>query len=155
MSREIVAELKIWGYEIPFVMLFDSWVLRTNELDIENIKQFITYVFSGLPDSEHRIDRAIKLAQLLREYKTSVSDTKLYLFKSKQLGDAAFKKAVRVDLNEELSRSMTCNGFDELSLQPIETYLIDGDHESCLKAENLKKVKDLILAPFKPYFDHA
>ena len=42
MSREIVAELKIWGYEIPFVMLFDSWVLRTNELDIENIKQFIT-----------------------------------------------------------------------------------------------------------------
>ncbi|EGT30644.1 hypothetical protein CAEBREN_18080 [Caenorhabditis brenneri] len=155
MSREIVAELKIWGYDIPFVMLFDSWVLRTNELDIENIKQFITYVFSGLPDSEHRIDRAIKLAQLLREYKTSVSDTKLYLFKSKQLGDAAFKKAVRVDLNEELSRSMTCNGFDELSLQPIETYLIDGDHESCLKAENLKKVKDLILAPFKPYFDQA
>ncbi|UMM41728.1 hypothetical protein L5515_017863 [Caenorhabditis briggsae] len=155
MSREIVAELKIWGYQIPFVMLFDSWVLRTNELDIENIKQFITYVFSGLPDSEHRIDRAIKLAQLLREYKTSVSDTKLYLFKSKQLGDAAFKKAVRVDLNEELSRSMTCNGFDELSLQPIETYLIDGDHESCLKVENLKKVKDFILAPFKPYFDQA
>uniref|UniRef100_A0A1I7TJV5 Fatty acid synthase n=1 Tax=Caenorhabditis tropicalis TaxID=1561998 RepID=A0A1I7TJV5_9PELO len=155
MSREIVAELKIWGYQIPFVMLFDSWVLRTNELDIENIKQFITYVFSGLPDSEHRIDRAIKLAQLLREYKTSVSDTKLYLFKSKQLGDAAFKKAVRTDLNEELSRSMICNGFDELSLQQIETYLIDGDHESCLKIENLKKVKDLILAPFKPYFDEA
>ncbi|PIC18413.1 hypothetical protein B9Z55_024314 [Caenorhabditis nigoni] len=155
MSREIVAELKIWGYQIPFVMLFDSWVLRTNELDIENIKQFITYVFSGLSDSEHRIDRAIKLAQLLREYKTSVSATKLYLFKSKQLGDAAFKKAVRVDLNEELSRSMTCNGFDELSLQPIETYLIDGDHESCLKVENLKKVKDFILAPFKPYFDQV
>ncbi|NP_001317900.1 Fatty acid synthase [Caenorhabditis elegans] len=155
MSREIVAELKIWGYDIPFVMLFDSWVLRTNELDIENIKQFITYVFSGLPDSEHRINRAIKLAQLLREYKTSVSDTKLYLFKSKQLGDAAFKKAVRSDLNEELSRSMTCNGFDELSLQPVETYLIDGDHESCLKAENLKKVKDLVLAPFQPYFEQA
>ncbi|CAI2357108.1 unnamed protein product [Caenorhabditis sp. 36 PRJEB53466] len=151
MSREIVAELKIWGYDIPFVILFDSWVLRTNELDIENIKKFITYVFSGLPDSEHRIDRAIKLAQLLREYKTSISDTKLYLFKSKQLGDAAFKKAVRTDLNEELSRSMTCNGFDELSLQPIETHLIDGDHESCLKVENLKKVKNQILAPFQPY----
>ncbi|CAB3410353.1 unnamed protein product [Caenorhabditis bovis] len=135
MSREIVAELKIWGFEIPFVILFDSWVLRTNELDIENIKNFIT----------------LKLAKLLREYKTSVSDTKLYLFKSKSLGDAAFKKAVRVDLNEELSRSMVFNGFDELSLQPIDTYLIDGDHESCLKIENLRKVKNEILAPFQPY----
>uniref|UniRef100_A0A8R1DEI4 Fatty acid synthase n=1 Tax=Caenorhabditis japonica TaxID=281687 RepID=A0A8R1DEI4_CAEJA len=153
MSREIVAELKIWGYDIPFVILFDSWVLRTNELDVENIRQFITYVFSGLPDSEHRIDRAMKLAQLLREYKTTISDTKLYLFKSKKLGDAAFKKAVRTDLNEELSRSMTCNGFDELSLQPIETFLIDGDHESCLKIENLRKVEDFIMAPFKPYLN--
>lgn len=42
MSREIVAELRIWKYDIPFVILFDSWVLRTNELDIENIKKFIT-----------------------------------------------------------------------------------------------------------------
>ncbi|CAI5454553.1 unnamed protein product [Caenorhabditis angaria] len=152
MSREIVEELKMWNYKIPFVMMFDSWVLRTNELDLDSIKKFITYVFSRLQNSEQYIEGALKLAKLLREYKTSVSNTKLYLFKSKQLGEAAFKKAVRSDLNEQLCRSMTCNGFDELSLQPIDTYLINGDHESCLDAKNLLEVKDLILAPFSPYF---
>ncbi|CAD6194341.1 unnamed protein product [Caenorhabditis auriculariae] len=120
---------------IPFVMMFDSWVLRTHELDVEKIREFVT----------------IKLAGFLRDYSTAISDTKLYLFKSKSLGEAAFKKAVRNNLSEGVGRSMAFNGFDAVSTKPIDVFLIDGDHETCLKAENLKKVQEDILAPFQPW----
>uniref|UniRef100_A0A1I7X5Z2 Carrier domain-containing protein n=1 Tax=Heterorhabditis bacteriophora TaxID=37862 RepID=A0A1I7X5Z2_HETBA len=69
ISREMVPELKMWGYE---------------------------KVFAHLPDSGLRINRALRLAEILRSHHITRSDIKIYLFKSCELGDATFRTTVRM-----------------------------------------------------------
>ncbi|PIO69266.1 putative acyl carrier protein [Teladorsagia circumcincta] len=38
VSKEIVTEMKLWGWEIPFVVMFDTWTVR--ELDMERVTAF-------------------------------------------------------------------------------------------------------------------
>ncbi|KAK6052069.1 phosphopantetheine attachment domain protein [Cooperia oncophora] len=132
ISREIVAELKLWGWEIPFVMMFDTWMVQ--QLNMERVTAFAKKTFLALPDYEDRVKKTTRLADMLRRHTCAISTTKIYLFKSAEVSDdEAFRRVVRPDLNESILRAMTDNRLGSSSTQPIDVWLIDGNHESCMK----------------------
>ncbi|WKX99619.1 hypothetical protein Q1695_014475 [Nippostrongylus brasiliensis] len=149
LSREMVAEMRLWGWEIPFVVMFDTWMVQAEQIQLERVRTFAQKVFQSLPDAERRVRNTVRLATMLKEHTPAPSNTKVYLFKSKEVGDEAFRRVVRSDLTEGISRSMTANGLDRISTQPVDTWLIAGNHESCMRAENLCTHKNTILSLFQ------
>lgn len=151
ISREMVAEMKLWGWEIPFVVMFDTWTVCREQIDVQRVTTYAQKVFASLPDCETRVQNTVRLATMLRDYTAAVSSTKIYLFKSREVGDEAFRRVVRPDLTESISRSLTANMLDSVSTQPIDVWLINGNHDSCMKMENLCTHKDTILALFRKW----
>ncbi|VDO87030.1 unnamed protein product [Heligmosomoides polygyrus] len=147
----MVAEMKLWGWEIPFVVMFDTWTVCREQIDVQRVTTYAQKVFASLPDCETRVQNTVRLATMLRDYTAAVSSTKIYLFKSREVGDEAFRRVVRPDLTESISRSLTANMLDSVSTQPIDVWLINGNHDSCMKMENLCTHKDTILALFRKW----
>ncbi|KAK6737167.1 hypothetical protein RB195_019702 [Necator americanus] len=149
IAREMVEEMKMWRKEVPFVVMFDTWMIQPELVDIEAVTTFAKEMFSSLPDSVQRAERTTRLAEMLKEHKLSLSATKIYLFKSMELTDTPLHKFIRSNLTETMSRSITANGLDQYSEVPIKIYLIDGTHESCLRLENLNVHKGTLLSLFE------
>ncbi|VDM74320.1 unnamed protein product [Strongylus vulgaris] len=40
LSREMVEEMKLWGKEVPFVVMFDTWYIQPETLNIEKVMAF-------------------------------------------------------------------------------------------------------------------
>ncbi|PAV58557.1 hypothetical protein WR25_24359 [Diploscapter pachys] len=151
LSREIACELEVYGIEIPFVVLIDSWLLSKGELNVDQIRKFAENVFTSLPNYESRIEGATRLARMLKDYESGHCDRRMILFKAKQIGEAAFRESVRPRMTDELARTMSCNGFERVA-SDVETHLIPGDHQTCLHLENLQSVQDALLSLFRDYF---
>ncbi|PAV60374.1 hypothetical protein WR25_07847 [Diploscapter pachys] len=151
LSREIACELEVYGIEIPFVVLIDSWLLPKGELNVDQIRKFAENVFTSLPNYESRIEGATRLARMLKDYESGHCDRRMILFKAKQIGEAAFRESVRPRMTDELARTMSCNGFERVASN-VETHLIPGDHQTCLHLENLQSVQDALLSLFQDYF---
>ncbi|KJH48984.1 phosphopantetheine attachment domain protein [Dictyocaulus viviparus] len=123
IGREMANEMKLWGWEIPFVIMFDTWMVHPEQLDVKRIANFAQRIFKNLPNNNIKTESAVCLAKMLKEHPPTVSPTKIYLFKSIEIGDAAFRTVVRPDLTEIMSRSITANGLDQLSTKPIDIWL--------------------------------
>ncbi|CAJ0609431.1 unnamed protein product [Cylicocyclus nassatus] len=151
ISREMVEEMRLWGKEVPFVVMFDTWYIEPETLNIERVEAFADKIFSSLPDKTQRVECASRLARMLKKHKLCSSETKIYLFKSTEVANKVFHKIIRSDLTPKMSRSITGNGLDRYSELPIDVWLIGGNHESCLQLENLNTRKATILSLFKHY----
>ncbi|VDL74160.1 unnamed protein product [Nippostrongylus brasiliensis] len=40
LSREMVAEMRLWGWEIPFVVMFDTWMVQAEQIQLERVRTF-------------------------------------------------------------------------------------------------------------------
>ncbi|EYC37444.1 hypothetical protein Y032_0791g2371 [Ancylostoma ceylanicum] len=124
ISREMVEEMKQWDREVPFVIMFDTWTMTPEQLSVERVAAFAKRIFAHLPDAAQRVECAIRLAKMLKGHKMSYSSTKIYLFKSLDVGDKAFQEVIRPNLTTAMSRSITGNGLDRYSKFPINTWLV-------------------------------
>ncbi|RCN45772.1 hypothetical protein ANCCAN_08222 [Ancylostoma caninum] len=103
--------------------MFDTWTMNPGELNVERVAAFAKRIFSHLPDAVQRVECATRLAKMLKSHKMSYSSTKIYLFKSLDVGDKAFQEVIRPNLTTAMSRSITGNGLDRYSKFPVNTWL--------------------------------
>ncbi|VDM57002.1 unnamed protein product [Angiostrongylus costaricensis] len=108
IGREMVVEMRLWGWE--FLVVVGTIYCHK--------------IFKNLPNNIKGTESAIRLARMLKAHPLTISPTKIYLFKSLEVGDAAFRSIVRPDLTEITSRSMTANGLEQLSTQPVDVWLV-------------------------------
>ncbi|VDK76090.1 unnamed protein product, partial [Cylicostephanus goldi] len=125
ISREMVEEMRLWGKEVPFVVMFDTWYIEPETLNIERVEAFADKIFSSLPDKAQRIECASRLARMLKTHKLCSSATKIYLFKSTEVANKVFHKIIRSDLTPKMSRSITGNGLDRYSELSIDVWLVN------------------------------
>ncbi|KAI1718829.1 AMP-binding enzyme domain-containing protein [Ditylenchus destructor] len=130
---------------VPFVVCFDSWIVGTDSLDLQVVQNYLERHFLLMPESEKLMKGAMKLAKMLKmhSFTNEHSHVGIRLFKAKLFGDSALKNSIRENIDPEMLVEFRDNGWSRLS-QSVQVYLVDGDHDSILRAENM--------APFSSTF---
>ncbi|KAI1730377.1 KR domain-containing protein [Ditylenchus destructor] len=130
---------------VPFVVCFDSWIVGTDSLDLQVVQNYLERHFQLMPESEKLMKGAMRLAKMLKmhSFTNEHSLVGIRLFKAKLLGDSALKNSIRENLDPEMLIEFRDNGWSRLS-QSVQVYLVNGDHDSILRAENM--------APFSSTF---
>uniref|UniRef100_A0A914PNM2 Uncharacterized protein n=1 Tax=Panagrolaimus davidi TaxID=227884 RepID=A0A914PNM2_9BILA len=122
------------------VIMFDSWTIGTENMNLERIKEYIESQFKTIPDSEHFVNASIFLSKLLKEHNNNFdSRVGIFSFKASELSDTPLRRAILPILTKDLVRSFIDNGWAEFAKE-VTTTLTPGDHDSLLKAENLSKI---------------
>uniref|UniRef100_A0A914P5X6 Fatty acid synthase n=1 Tax=Panagrolaimus davidi TaxID=227884 RepID=A0A914P5X6_9BILA len=122
------------------VIMFDSWTIGTENMNLERIKEYIESQFKTIPDSENFVNASIFLSTLLKEHNNNFdSRVGIFSFKASELSDTPLRRAILPILTKDLVRSFIDNGWAEFAKE-VTTTLTPGDHDSLLKAENLSKI---------------
>uniref|UniRef100_A0AC35G6U7 Oleoyl-[acyl-carrier-protein] hydrolase n=1 Tax=Panagrolaimus sp. PS1159 TaxID=55785 RepID=A0AC35G6U7_9BILA len=122
------------------VIMFDTWTIGTENMNLERIKEYIESQFKTIPDSENFVNASIFLSTLLKEHNNNFdSRVGIFSFKASELSDTPLRRAILPILTKDLVRSFIDNGWAEFA-EEITTTLTPGDHDSLLKAENLSQI---------------
>uniref|UniRef100_A0AC34Q5W7 Oleoyl-[acyl-carrier-protein] hydrolase n=1 Tax=Panagrolaimus sp. JU765 TaxID=591449 RepID=A0AC34Q5W7_9BILA len=77
------------------VVMFDSWTIGTNQLNLDSIKSYLEKQFSSFPDSQDLLDSALKLSKFLTKHEFRFHPKiNISLFKASKLTDSALKHAI-------------------------------------------------------------
>ncbi|KAE9546120.1 hypothetical protein FO519_010668, partial [Halicephalobus sp. NKZ332] len=124
------------------VIMFDSWTIGTEKLKLDLVENYLKNQFSIVPDSEKLLEAALQLSRLLVQHKFKFDPRiEVLLFKAKELTDSPLRHAILPILTEELLTSIIDNGWSEFA-ENITTVFTPGDHDSMLKLENLRQIRE-------------
>jgi amino acid adenylation domain-containing protein len=104
---------------IPFIVIFDAWAIDNMHVETSNITN----------------EKSIRLAQMLANYRFVHQSTsiKIYLFKAEQ----------QLQHNQLMSANRD-NNWQSLTDQPVDVYLMKGDHESIMQSIHIDHIVHIL-----------
>ncbi|KHN84567.1 Linear gramicidin synthase subunit B [Toxocara canis] len=138
LAREMarIMQLQSAQYSTSFVVMLDSWSAGTENLQIDAVQEYLECQMKLLPDRSVFIERATSLAKMLKAHQFEINDIKIHLLKAKQPRGSALRRTISGN-NSKAIITLWTNGWHRYSTKPIEVYLVDGDHDSMMKNQNV------------------
>lgn len=150
VAIEIAKQLQKKNEKITAIISLDGWaeypVLQSNEacfkdmMREQNSRLLEKHIKNDIHNSDFLLELQWHREKILTHYKLPLIESKLILFKAKVL-------------TEIFNYDTPLNWWDNYSNQPIEHYLVPGDHESMFNEPNIKTLAHTLNESLKQFND--